>query len=134
MAGPGELGEQLSTHGIEPAYLQRAAFIAVLSFFFFMAMMLAYYIRGQIGYFLLATAFLIVYIFTMAGWFMRRKELVFIHAHGLSYKNRSILWNEVANVDDAGRIELRSGEHVELPASIRDRQRLIQLIRFRQNH
>lgn len=47
------------------AKLQRAAFLAVLSFLFFMAMMLAYYLRGSVVYFLLATAFLIVYLITM---------------------------------------------------------------------
>lgn len=45
--------------------MQRATFIAVLSFLFFLAMMFAYYIRQSALYFLLATAFLIVYIITM---------------------------------------------------------------------
>lgn len=51
-----------------PAQAQRAAFIAVLSFLFFLAMMLAYYFRGSVLYFLLATAFLIVYIITMISF------------------------------------------------------------------
>ncbi len=50
---------------ISPTQLQRAAFVAVLSFLFFLAMMFAYYIRQSALYFLLATAFLIVYIITM---------------------------------------------------------------------
>jgi uncharacterized membrane protein len=58
---------------IPPAQAQRAAFIAVLSFLFFLAMMLAYYLRGSILYFLLATAFLVVYIFTMISFVKLRK-------------------------------------------------------------
>jgi type IV secretory pathway VirB6-like protein len=56
-----------------PAQLQRAVFIAVLSFFFFMAMMLAFYIRQSILYFLLASAFLIVYIITMISFVRMRR-------------------------------------------------------------
>src|SRR5437773_12397915 len=44
-----------------PAQVQRAVFIAVLSFLFFLAMMIVFYIRQSMLYFLLATAFLIVY-------------------------------------------------------------------------
>ena len=51
-----------------PAQLQRAVFIAVLSFLFFLAMMFAYYIRQSALYFLLATAFLIVYLITMVSF------------------------------------------------------------------
>lgn len=51
-----------------PSQLQRAIFIAVLSFLFFLAMMFAYYIRQSALYFLLATAFLIVYIITMISF------------------------------------------------------------------
>lgn len=58
---------------LSPAHVQRAAFIAVLSFLFFLAMMFAYYIRGSVLYFLLATAFLVVYIFTMISFVRLRK-------------------------------------------------------------
>ncbi len=56
-----------------PDQAQRAAFIAVLSFLFFLGMMLAYYLRGSVLYFLLATAFLIVYIITMISFVRLRK-------------------------------------------------------------
>lgn len=58
---------------MSPTNIQRAAFIAVLSFLFFLAMMLAYYLRGSVLYFLLATAFLIVYIITMISFVRLRK-------------------------------------------------------------
>ena len=60
---------------VSPAHLQRAVFIAVLSFMFFLAMMFAFYIRQSILYFLLATAFLIVYIVTMISILKLRKGL-----------------------------------------------------------
>ena len=56
-----------------PAGIQRAVFIAVLSFLFFLAMMVAFYIRQSVLYFLLATAFLIVYIVTMMSLVRLRK-------------------------------------------------------------
>ncbi|MBV9216385.1 MAG: hypothetical protein JO053_09425 [Acidobacteria bacterium] len=56
------------------AKLQRAVFIAALSFLFFLAMMLAFYIRQSMLYFLLATAFLIIYIVTMISLLKLRKQ------------------------------------------------------------
>jgi len=57
-----------------PAQAQRAAFVAVLSFLFFLAMMFAYYIRQSMLYFLLATAFLIVYLVTMISIVRLRRK------------------------------------------------------------
>jgi hypothetical protein len=56
------------------AQVQRAVFIAVLSFLFFLAMMVAFFVRQSILYFLLATAFLIVYIFTMVSFVRLRRS------------------------------------------------------------
>lgn len=58
-----------------PAQVQRAVFIAVLSFLFFLAMMFAYYVRQSLLYFLLATAFLIVYFVTMISFVRLRRNL-----------------------------------------------------------
>ncbi|MEO6654613.1 MAG: hypothetical protein ABIO36_00875 [Pyrinomonadaceae bacterium] len=57
-----------------PAQLQRAVFIAVLSFLFFLAMMLVFYIRQSPFYFLLATAFLIIYLITMISFVRLRQK------------------------------------------------------------
>ncbi len=57
-----------------PAHAQRAAFIAVLSFLFFLAMMAAFYILQSMLYFLLATAFLIVYFVTMISFVRLRRK------------------------------------------------------------
>lgn len=61
-------------HPDSPAQLQRAAFVAVLSFLFFLAMMLLFYIRQSFLYFLLATAFLIVYIVMMISLVRLRRN------------------------------------------------------------
>ena len=59
---------------VSPGQLQRAVFIAVLSFLFFLAMMFAYYIRQSALYFLLGTAFLIVYLVTMLSFVRLRRN------------------------------------------------------------
>jgi len=61
-------------HPPSPAQMQRATFIAVLSFLFFLAMMFAFYIRQSMLYFLLATGFLIVYLVTMVSFVRLRKK------------------------------------------------------------
>ncbi len=61
------MGNELEKTPVSPAHFQRAVFIAVLSFMFFLAMMFAFYIRQSMLYFLLATAFLILYIVTMVS-------------------------------------------------------------------
>lgn len=57
------------------AQMQRAVFVAVLSFLFFMAMIFAFYLRQSILYFLLATAFLFVYIVTMISFVRLRRSV-----------------------------------------------------------
>ena len=59
---------------ISATQLQKAVFIAVLSFLFFLAMMFAYYIRQSPLYFLLATAFLIIYLITMISFVRLRRK------------------------------------------------------------
>lgn len=49
--------------------------MAVLSFMFFVAMMFAFYIRQSALYFLLATAFLIVYLLTMISFVRLRRGI-----------------------------------------------------------
>ena len=59
---------------MHPAQAQRAAFIAVLSFLFFLGMMFAFYVRQSLLYFLLATAFLIIYFVTMISIIRLRRK------------------------------------------------------------
>ena len=105
--------------------------MAVLSFVFFLAMMFGFYVRQSIGYFLLATAFLLVYLITLFGWYMQRKNEVTIFENGLRYKNTGALWSDIAKVENSGRIERTDGSSFEIPTTIHDFERLIRLINFK---
>ena len=105
----GNLGRLVAVYGIAPAYLQRAVFIVVLSFMFFLGMMFTYYIRQSAVYFLLATAFLVIYLITMISWFLQRRSVVQVFENGLKYKDRPILWAEISSIDDGGGSEAGAG-------------------------
>lgn len=93
------LGKLNASYGVAPAFLQRAAIVAVLSFMFFLAMLFAFYLRQHFGYFLLSTAFLIVHVFTMIGWWMQRRNVVKLHARGINYKSWSAEWSEITGIE-----------------------------------
>ncbi len=112
-----DLGKLVAIHGIAPAFLQRAVFIVILSFIFFLAMMFVYYIRQSIAYFLLASAFLVLYLVTLFSFVMQRRSVVMVHENGLSFKNRSALWNEIESVKDCT-INIRDEKPIVLPRTI----------------
>jgi hypothetical protein len=115
-----ELGRLISVHPIAPIYVQRAVFIALLSFLFFAAMMIAFYLRQSLGYFLLATGFLFVYLVTMFSWFTMRKKVVQVFENGFEYRNLRYLWSEVSGISEnlPLKINLTSGKSIELPSTI----------------
>jgi len=93
------LGRLQSVHNTSPLYLQRAAIIAVVSFMFFLAMLVAFSIRQNLGYFLLATAFLIVQLFTLFGWITQRKNELRLYENGFAYRKNACLWDEIAKIN-----------------------------------
>lgn len=107
-----KLGKLVSVHGIAPAFLQRAVIVAVMSFVFFLATLLAFYAWQKLGYFLLSTAFLIVYIVTMFSWVMVRKSVLRIYENGISYKNFKARWEEIERVDVKMVSRLIGGEKI----------------------
>jgi hypothetical protein len=128
-----DLGRLISVHPIAPIYVQRAVFIAVLSFLFFMGTMLAFYLRQSFLYFLLATGFLIVYLITMFGWFMQRRSVANVYDRGFSFKDRWLAWDEVDSINDEGNIVIipKTGKPISLPATISEPAALARHIRFR---
>ena len=128
-----DLGRVVAVHPVAAAYQQRAVFIAVLSFLFFLGMMFAFYIRQSALYFLLATAFLIVYVVMMFSWFTQRKSIVRVLEGGVEYKNRSLRWADIASITDDGRIVInpKQGKPIELPVTISEPAALARHIRFR---
>jgi hypothetical protein len=129
-----QLGKLEGIYGIAPAFLQRAAVVSVLSFIFFLAMMFAFYIRQNILYFLLSTAFLLVYLFTMFGWFLLRKNIVKVYENGFKYKKTTIFWSEIETVSLEGksyRIEKKDGGKIVLPETLQDAEHLASRIKFK---
>jgi uncharacterized membrane protein YobD (UPF0266 family) len=118
------LGKLQAVYGIATRLIQRAVIVSVLSFIFFLAMMVAFYLRQNIGYFLLSTAFLLVYLLTMFGWLWMRKNIVKIYENGFTYKKNVIGWSEIKTValDEKRRCEIEKtdGEKIVLPETIQD--------------
>lgn len=125
-----DLGRLVAVYGIAAIHVQRAVFMAVLSFMFFLAMMFAFYILQSGLYFLLSTAFLIIYLLTMFSFVMQRKKHFEIFEHGFRYKKQNVLWQEIMEVDHAGTISLRNGKPITVPKTINDFERLLGLIRL----
>ena len=117
---PKNLGKLVSAHGTSPVFLQRAALVAVVSFVFFLAMLLAFYLRQQLGYFVLSTAFLVVYLFTMIGWWMQKRNVVSIYQNGISYRKFRAGWKEISTSESDNGFVLTSsdGDTATLPATI----------------
>jgi ABC-type bacteriocin/lantibiotic exporter with double-glycine peptidase domain len=105
----------------------------VLSFFFFMATLVLFYLQQQLMYFVLASAFLIVYIFTMIGWVMQKRNTVSIHENGIAYRKFAVRWDEISSVksDPQTGITLMTtdGGSTTIGKSVADIGRVAMLIR-----
>jgi hypothetical protein len=116
------LGKLIAVHTSSPLHQQRAAVVAALSFVFFMAMMLVFYARGELGYFLLSTAFLIVFVFTMIGWWMQRRNIVEVFDRGIVHRKHIARWEDITSVEANadGSILIAHGDRnkVRIPGTI----------------
>jgi hypothetical protein len=129
---PKNLGRLISTHSTSPVYLQRAAIVAVVSFVFFLAMLVVLYIRQQLGYFLLSTGFLIVYVFTLIGWVMQKRNVVGVYENGLKYKKFQAAWDEIASVNansDGLEIARNKREKIRIPPSVTGYERIVRAVK-----
>jgi len=124
-----QLGRLIAVHPISPAHLQRAVLLAILSFVFFMSMMFAFYLLKNLVFFLLATAFLMIYLATMYSFITGRKKTVEVFENGLRIGKTSAMWSDVESVDDTAGIQLTDSKKLEIPRSICEREALITLIR-----
>ena len=119
-------------HRTAPAFIQRAAIIALLSFVFFLAMLVAFVLRQQIGYLVIAAAFLVLNFFTLIGFILQRQNAVAIFDKGFRYRKASARWPDVVSVDDqeSGLSIVKSdGSVIKIPRSIDGLGRLNSLIR-----
>jgi hypothetical protein len=106
------LGKLQAVYGTSPVYLQRAAITAIVSFVFFLAMLLVFSVRQNIGYFLLATAFLIVQIFTLLGWVTQSRSRLEIFENGFAYRKKTCRWDEI------GAIDVKTGKNARIGCEI----------------
>jgi len=131
-----DLGKMVAAYPTAPSFVQRAAIIAILSFLFFLAMLVAFLARQQIGYLVLAAAFLILNIFTLTGFIMQRRNVVRVFEDGLGYGKSSVKWRSIASVDtdnEGLKIVSTSGGAIRIPKTIDDLGRLSAHI-HRQTH
>ncbi len=94
-----QLGKLEAIYGVSPIYLQRALIIIVLSFIFFMAMLIAFSLRMQIGYFILATVFLVVKLVMLFGWVMNRKKEVKLYEKGLMIGKQTLTYDQIQKIE-----------------------------------
>ena len=62
------------------------------------------YIRPNLVYFLLASAFLVIYLAMMSSFFMARKKTVEVYEKGLRIGRETIAWGDIDLIDDDGAI------------------------------
>jgi len=91
--------------------------------------MFAFYLVQKLGYFLLATAFLVIYLVTMYSFITGRRKTVEVFANGLRVGRTSALWTSVSGIDDKGVVDLADGSWIEIPQSIYERDALIARLR-----
>ncbi|HEV8592357.1 MAG TPA: hypothetical protein VGQ55_09670 [Pyrinomonadaceae bacterium] len=117
-----DLGRIVAIHNTSPIFLQRASIVALVSLVFFLVMLLAFSIRQQFGYFVIATAFLIVCLFTMVGIWMQKRNSVKIYENGITYKKFRARWSELtsvkANTETGIEIGNANGEKVVIGSAV----------------
>ena len=127
-----ELGRLVAVYGPSALALQRAVIVAVLSFLFFLAMMFAFYLRQSLLYFLLATAFLIVYLVMMFSLFSMKRATVRVFEKGLDYRKFKLNWDQISGIgsDDPIGIRTIDGKAISFPSALAERDALLRQIKF----
>lgn len=129
---PKALGKIVSIHGVEPALVQRAAIVALLAFIFFLAMLVGFSIRQNLGYFVLSCAFLVVEIFTLMGLFAHRRNVLQIFEKGLCYKKECRGWSEIGSItpEKAGiKVLCNDGTEIIIPNTLQHIDHAIKTIK-----
>ena len=128
-----ELGRPINSYLTAPAFIQRAAVIAIVSFLFFLAMLVAFSARGQMIYLVLAAAFFVVNIFTLTGFVMQRRNEVKVFENGLAYHGRQVEWGDLVSteIDPSGQLNLQTRQRstIVIPKTIANIGKLDEYIR-----
>jgi hypothetical protein len=115
-----DLGKLVAVYGPAPAFLQRAVFLTVLSFLFFLGTMFVFYLRQGFVYFILASAFLVLYLVSLVSVIAQRKNVLVVYEHGIGFKKASARWNEILAVSDDGLVQLTRERSMIIPKSLND--------------
>ncbi|MBA2378001.1 MAG: hypothetical protein H0V76_00315 [Blastocatellia bacterium] len=118
---PRRLGKLIAVHGAAPASLQRAAVAAVLAFIFFLGTLLLFYTRQHLGYFMISSAFLVVYLLTLSGIWMQKRRTVKLYENGLTHRKESAFWQDITAATPGEQdltLERKKGAPIKLPASL----------------
>lgn len=124
-----DLGKLMAVYAPAPAFLQRAVFLTVLSFVFFLGTMFIYYVRQGFVYFILASAFLALYVISLISFVAQRKNIFAVHEHGIEFKKNRVLWPDIENVSDDGVIHVRGEKKITIPKSLDNLGDLIAQVR-----
>ena len=127
--GNPQLGRLVAVYQTDPAYLQRGFFITLLSFLFFLATSGLLYYRGGLVYFILSTAFLIIYLLSLFSLFRFRRTELRVYELGFSFRGRNVPWPEVSGINPSGEIRLSDGKTLVIPKSLLNFQALLDKIR-----
>ena len=116
-------------------YLQRAAIVAALSFLFFLIALFFFNTQRSIGYFILSSAFLVVYVFTMIGWVMQKRNTVSIFENGIAYRKFTSSWNDLKSVTSNTKsgitLSKSGGESITIGTSVADLDKIAVAVRRR---
>lgn len=127
------LGGLIAVHTTAPASIQRAAIVAILSFLFFLGMLVGFVLRQHFIYLILAAAFFVVNIFTLIGFMLQRRNTVRVYENGLVFRRSTIEWISINSflILDNGEllIEKFNGDKIPIPASIDRLDQLTLLIK-----
>lgn len=135
------LGKLQAVYPLSPVYTQRAVIVGGLALAFFAAMLFAFSIRQNIGYLLLAIAFLFVEIATLFSWVAQRKTILKMFENGFIYKKQVCRWDEIASTEFAKEkdflgkpkiklvVEKTSGEKILLSEMIENVEQLAHKIK-----
>jgi ABC-type bacteriocin/lantibiotic exporter with double-glycine peptidase domain len=127
------LGALISAHGTSPVFLQRAAIVAILSFLFFLITLIFFYLQQEMMYFILSSAFLVIYIFTMIGWVLQKRNVISVYEKGISKRQFIATWEEIQSVkaetESGITIVKTNGESLEIPKTTADIGKIAVLIR-----
>lgn len=120
-----QLGKLKSVHGISPVFKQRAFILAGISFVFFVAMVVGFLVRPGFVFVLLGTAFLVVGLFTLLGWFSQRNAEFKLFENGFSYKKFVCAWDEIESINVKAESQLIGGAKINCLVRKLDGQEIV---------